>query len=140
MKKIFLNRYILCGLIIVFMYIAAACSVSNDTKKMNQSNKISDADKSAFAGVANSIINSAQQKYVVDSIESGVAANCYTLKDLDEYIEFDLNKYEGVVINTESNGWEVYLTDGKLTVNGGYVPVNKNSVMQNDTLRVSKCN
>ena len=75
MEKLFLNRFVLCIVLIVFMYAAAACSISNDSKKISSSNKITNADKFAFAETATVIINAAEEKYIIDSLEN-ITSNC----------------------------------------------------------------
>ena len=141
MNKNIISRVVLSILLIVFMYIAAACSVSNDKKSKKGSvdptkdyQAAENAKKSAFADEAMAFLTAGQEAYISSQLTEDTDKTCFTVKELiGNYITAkDPDIYRGIVERTTNNEWVIYISNGKYSVNGKSRPINKDDVLKED--------
>lgn len=150
MKNNTFGKMILCILLIVFMYVSAACSISNDNKKKDNksSDEIDDvittdvesAKIGYFRDTALVFLKAAQSKYVEDSLLGDAGdVSCYELSDLYDYISSgSKDKYTGVV-EKNNDEWKIFITDGTYKINGKSSPIEKDDVKDGSKLYTTTC-
>lgn len=148
MNKNVISRVILSVLLIIFMYAAAACSVSENKSKesnikKNEETEIDtvNASKRAFADEGMAFIRAAEEAYIVSQLEDDEEKECFSLKDLiEEYVYAkEPEKYTGVVKKDKDGKWKVYITDGKYAIDGKSNPT-LNDVLDGNKISINKCN
>ncbi len=144
MKKGFLYKIISCTCLLVFMYLAASCSISNDKKEDNGIKKsydnVEEAKKISFADEAMAFVRAAQEAYVTSAVE-GVDKTCFTVSELiDGFVSTNSpDKYYGIVEKISDNEWKIYVSNGKYSIDGKKFPLSKNDVNKSKDISKTKC-
>ena len=142
-----LTRIILCILLIIFMYVSAACSVGEDKK-----NKDDDIDSyqrvekgriNAFIDEAYAFMKAAEEKEVIDNALLGDESEelCFNINELiGEYIDVSYAlDYSGIILKTKDGNWKIYLTNGTYTINGKTKPISTSDVEKGSNLSKTSC-
>lgn len=146
MNRNFIGRLMLCILLIVFMYVASACSVGNDKKSKKDYSPVDDYEraedgkKSAFADEALAFIKAVQEKNIEDQVLGEDDRSCYTVEELiGDYVYATNDSYEGVIIKDNDGKWKIYITNGDYSINGKKSPISKTDVLNGSKLSQTSC-
>ena len=148
MNKNVISRVVLSVLLIVFMYVAAACSVSNEKKDNKKGidptkdyQSANNAMKSAFKDEAMAFIRAAMEANVTSQIEDDKERTCFTAKELlENYIDSSRkDDYKGIVKKISDDEWQIYLTNGKYTIDGKKTPIDKSDVTEGSKISQETC-
>ena len=149
MNKNVISRVVLSILLIIFMYVAAACSVSNE-KKDNKNGidptkdyqNANEAMKSAFRDEAMAFVRAAIEANVTSLVEYDYKERtCFTAKELlENYIDSSRkDDYKGIVKKISDDEWQIYLTNGKYTIDGKKTPIDKSDVTEGSKISQETC-
>ena len=81
---------------------------------------LDNAKRNSFSTEAENIIKGATLAYA-DGIMNGTSKTCYSLSELNDYIDKDFSGYSGSVsIDSENNAYQIWLSNGTYVIDGGY--------------------
>lgn len=145
MKTNMIGRIILSICLLLFIYVAAACSVDKNKSDKKSSNdeleevRLSNARMSAFADKASSYIKYAEEEYVIHLMEDYEEVDCFTIAELNSIYGKILDNAKGIVKKGDNETWIIYLTDGTYVIDGKTPPFNKNIVTKGSKLSKTSC-
>ena len=144
MKKGFMYKTISCTALLIFMYLAASCSITNEKKETNGIKKsydnVEEAKKTSFADEAMAFVRAAQEANVMSTME-GEEQTCFTISELiDNFVASNNpSKYYGIVEKKSGDEWIIYITNGKYSIDGKKFPYSKTDVDKSKEISKSKC-
>ena len=145
MKKGFMYKTISCTALLIFMYLAASCSITNEKKETNGIKKsydnVEEANKSAFADEAMAFTRAAMEADITYKMDNDKGKNCFTVSELlDNFVTSnDPSKYTGIVEKKSGDEWIIYITNGKYSIDGKKFPYSKTDVDKSKEISKSKC-
>lgn len=144
MKKGSIYKIVSCTALLIFMYLAASCSISNEKKEKNGIKKsydnVEEAKKTSFADEAMAFVRAAQEANVMSTME-GEEQTCFTISELiDNFVASNNpSKYYGIVEKISDNEWKIYVSNGMYSIDGKNFPLSKNDVNKSKDISKTKC-
>lgn len=145
MKKGSIYKIVSCTALLIFMYLAASCSISNEKKEKNGIKKsydnVEEAGRSAFADEAMAFVRTAMEANISYLVEDNKEKTCFTVSELiDDFVTSkDPSKYSGIVEKVSEDKWVIYITNGKYSIDGKEFPFSKSDVNKSNEISKNKC-